>query len=100
MVVKGRMSVNALTNYQTTNFRLFQIERVCRRQVQIDENGRKLSKRVENAVRKGEIACYEQFLLFPQCFQNVCFPGASKVVIVWEWLNSLPNDCIKLKAFA
>ena len=20
---------------------------------------------------KGEIACYEQFLLFPQCFQNV-----------------------------
>ena len=33
-----------------------------------DENGRKLSKRVENTVGKGEIAHYEQFLLFPQCF--------------------------------
>ena len=27
---------------------------------------------------KGEIARYEQFLLFPQCFQKACFPGASK----------------------
>ena len=37
-----------------------------------DENGRKFSKRAENTVRKGEIACYEQFLLFPQCFQKTC----------------------------
>ena len=35
-----------------------------------DENGRKFSKRVENIVGKGEIACYEQFLLFSQCFQK------------------------------
>ena len=35
-----------------------------------DENGKKFSKSVENTVGKGEIACYEQFLLFPQCFQN------------------------------
>ena len=33
-----------------------------------DENGRKFSKRVENTVGKGEIALYEQFLLFPHCF--------------------------------
>ena len=56
-----------------------------------DENGRKLSKWVENTVRKGEIARYEQFLLFPQCFQKACFPGASKGVIVWEWVNPFPN---------
>ena len=37
-----------------------------------DENSRKLSKRVENTVGKGEIARYEQFLLFPQCFHKVC----------------------------
>ena len=37
-----------------------------------DENGRKLSKRVENTVGKGEIARYEQFLLFPQCFLKTC----------------------------
>ena len=27
-------------------------------------------RRVENTVGKGEIARYEQFLLFPQCFQK------------------------------
>ena len=52
-----------------------------------DENRRKFSKRVENTVGKGEIARYEQFLLFPQCFQKACFPGASKGVIVWEWVD-------------
>ena len=36
---------------------------------------------------KGEIARYEQFVLFPQCFEKACFPGASKGVIVWEWVN-------------
>ena len=30
----------------------------------------RLSKRLENTEGKGEIACHEQFLLFPQCFQN------------------------------
>ena len=38
---------------------------------------------------KGEIARYEQFLLFPLCFQKFCLPGASKSVIVWEWVNPL-----------
>ena len=31
-----------------------------------------LSDLVENFVGKGEIARYEQFLLFPQCFQKLC----------------------------
>ena len=52
-----------------------------------DENSIKFSKWVENTVGKGEIARYEQFLLFPQCFQKACFPGASKGVIVWEWVK-------------
>ena len=55
------------------------------------ENERKLSKQVENTVGKGEIACYKQFLLFPQCFQKACFPGASKGVIVWEWVKGIPS---------
>ena len=37
-----------------------------------NEYGRKFSKRVEITVGKGEIARYEQFLLFPQCFQKCC----------------------------
>ena len=46
---------------------------------------------------------------YSQCFQKACFLGASKGVIVWEWVKSLlfnpfPQDKIldraKLKAFA
>ena len=39
---------------------------------EFDGNGRNFSYRVENTVGKGEIAHYEQFLLFPQCFQKTC----------------------------
>ena len=60
-----------------------------------DENGRKLSKQVEDTVVKGEIAFYEQFLLFPQCFQKACFPGVSKGAIVWEWVNHIPFECYR-----
>ena len=56
-----------------------------------DKNGRKLSKLVENCgkrlVSQGRHTRYEQFLLFPQCFQKAFFPGASKGVIVWEWVK-------------
>ena len=76
------------------NFRQVQIETGCMLSddnLKFDENRRKFSKRVENTVGKGEIAHYEQFLLFPQCFQKACFPGASRGVIVWEWVNPFPN---------
>ena len=56
-----------------------------------DENGRKLSKQVENTVGKGEIARYEQFLLFPQCFHKACFQEASKGVIVWESVKRITS---------
>ena len=56
------------------NFRLFQTEslQITCTIANLSENGRKLSKRVENTVGKGEIARYEQFLLFMQCFQKSC----------------------------
>ena len=57
--------------------------------LKFEENGRKLFKPVENTEGIGEIARYEQFLLFPQCFQKACFPGASKGVIVWEWFITI-----------
>ena len=37
--------------------------------IKLNENGRKFSRLVKNTVGKGEIARYEQFLLFSQCFQ-------------------------------
>ena len=67
-----------------TNFRL---KEFAYDNFKFDKNGIKLSKQVENTVGKGEIAHYQQFLLFPQRFQNACFPRASKGVIVWEWVN-------------
>ena len=44
------------------------MERVAGDNFKFDENGRELSKRVENTLGKGEIACYKQFLLFQPCF--------------------------------
>ena len=49
-----------------------------------DENGKKFSKWAKNAVGKGEIAHYQQFLLFPHCFQKTCTADAKKRGLVWE----------------
>ena len=52
------------------------------------ENNKKFSKREENIVGKGEIAHYEQFLFFPQCFQMTCtaLHGKAKIRVVDELL--------------
>ena len=76
-----------LTHYQMTNLDSSKLKEFADDNYKFDENGRKLSKRVENTVGKGDIARYEQFLLFPQCFLKACFSGASKGVIVWEWVQ-------------
>ena len=62
-----------LTSSQTTTFRLFpKLKEFADEDFRFDENGGKFYKRVEKAVGKGEIARYEQFLLFPHCFQKTC----------------------------
>ena len=43
--------------------------------------GENLPDRVENIVGKGEIARYDQFLLFPQCFQKLSVVEASKSMV-------------------
>ena len=48
--------------------------------IKVIQTGRKHCGKRRNCSLK------EQFLLFPQCFQKACFPGASKGVIVWEWV--------------
>ena len=47
-----------------------------------EQMGMELSDWVENIVGKGEIACYEQFLLFLQCCQKLSVVDASKWVSV------------------
>ena len=49
-------------------------------------------KWVKNTAGKGEIAHYEQFLLFPQCFQKTCTGDTYKPGHVSERVNSLPNN--------
>ena len=61
-----------LTLSQTMNLDSSNPEEFADDNFKVVENGRKLSKRIENTVGKGEIAHYEQFLLFPQCFQDTC----------------------------
>ena len=60
-----------LTLSKTTNLKLFQTE-LADDNFKSDENYRKFPKRIDNTVGKGEIARYEQFLLFQQCFQKTC----------------------------
>ena len=49
---------------------------------------------VENTVGKGEIARYEQFLLFPQSFQKTCTADTYKPGFVWERVIYTLN-CLK-----
>ena len=79
--------ISLLTHYQTLILDSSKLKAFADNNFRFDENGRKLSKQVENTAGKGEIARYEQFLLYPQCFQKACFPEASKGVIVWEWVK-------------
>ena len=76
-----------LSHYQTTILDSSKLKEFADNNFKFDENGKKLSKRLENTVGKGEIARYEQFLLFPQCFQKACFPGASKMSLCGNGLN-------------
>ena len=49
-------------------------------------------KRAENTVGKREIARYEQFLLFPQCFEKTCKADTEKPGFVWERVNAFAKS--------
>ena len=58
-------------NLEKTQFRLFQTQRVCRRKfLNLQENGRKISKQVESTVGKGEIARLRAISPFPTVFSK------------------------------
>ena len=73
-----------MKNYNCEKFRKLQFNPFPKKQIsdcsklkefagnnsKFDENNKKCSKQGENTVGKGEIARYEQFLLFPLCFQK------------------------------
>ena len=82
IIISSRIRLNSLPNHKILDSS--KLKEFADDNFKFEENSRKLSKRVENTVGKGEIAHNEQFLLFPQCFQKACFPGALKGVIEWE----------------
>ena len=51
--------------------------------------GASFFKRVKNTVGKGEIARYEQFLLFPLCFQKTCTADTSNKDLLGKGVNKI-----------
>ena len=76
-----------LTHYQTLDSS--ELKEFAEDNFKFDENGRKLSKWVENTVGKGQIARCEQFLLFPRCFQKAFSQGRQKVSLCGNGLNKV-----------
>ena len=58
------------------NLILVQNESICRRQNNATKKFKLRFQRVENIVGKGENAGYQHFLLFPQYFPKISFPGS------------------------
>ena len=79
--ILGQQNINPFPNKK--NLDHSELKKSAGDNFKFDERNRKCSKGVENTVGKGventvgkgEIARYEQFLIFPQCFQK---PG-----LVW-----------------
>ena len=80
---KGSRGLSLILS-QTTNFSLFQTERICRRQFLIWWKLEKVLKTGRKHRGKRRNACYEQFLLFPKCFQKTCTTDMWKPRLVWE----------------
>ena len=55
------------------NFRLFQIESICKQQDKSDSINRKLFQKSRNIVRKEQNTSYQDFLLFPAYFPKAFF---------------------------
>ena len=49
----------------------------------VTQNVKVVSHRIENIMGKRRKCCYQHFLIFLQCFQKAFSFSASKVVIVW-----------------
>ena len=66
---------DCLTMSQTKNLDSAKPKQFADDNFKFVKNCEKFSKRIENTVGRGEIAHYEQFLLFPQCLQKTCIAG-------------------------
>ena len=72
------VSIIRLTHYQTTNFRLFQTERVCRRQFQILRNWKKVIQTGRKHCGKRRNCPLRAISPFPTVFSKSLFPRGIK----------------------
>ena len=70
--------INSLTNYQTTNFKLFQTERVCRRQFQIRRKWHKVIQRGRKHCGKMRNCSLQAISPFHTVFPKGFFPRGIK----------------------
>ena len=77
-MVQGFMIVNPLSHMPILSFSNSAADEDM--MSKIWTNGDTFTDLVENIVGKEEIARYEQFLLFPQCFEKLSVVDASKCV--------------------
>ena len=66
-----------------TNFRLLQIESICRQELNKPEIMNSVFNRTEIVVGNGENAVYQHFLLYPQCFEKSIIIGIVKFKVMW-----------------
>ena len=72
-----------LALYQTTILDWSKFKANADNKINVAQNLIFFQGRVENILGKGENAGYQQFLLFPQCFQKSSFRRSLKVQTVW-----------------
>ena len=85
MTQLNHQGLDTLTLSQTTNVRKILQTTISYLMKMVESS----SKWIENTVGKGQIACYEQFLLFfLQCFRKTCTVDTLKTGLVWERINS------------
>ena len=80
-----------LTHYQTTNFRFFQTERVCRRHFQIWWKWQKVNQMGRKHCGKRRNCLLRAISPFPTGFFKGLFSRGVKGVIVWEWVTLIPH---------
>ena len=81
------LSGDALTHYQTTNFRLFQTERVCRRQFQISRKWKKVIQIGRKQWEKEKWLVTSNFSFSHSVFKRLVSQGRQKVSLCGNGLT-------------
>ena len=94
-----RLLTRLLTHYQTTNFRLFQTERVCRRQFQIWRKWKKVIQTGRKHCGKRRNCSWRAISPFPTVFfKRLVSQGRQSVLLCGNGLNfQLKTSWIKMK---